>query len=308
MRATLTDCDGNVIDLSQGTPTVTFRMAPLAGGAATIEALANIDVAVDGKVSHDWITGETDVPGFFLAEWMVDYEGDGDKQTFPNEGYLLVLFTPRVDQTNPLGLYITREELKKTLSIGSEANYANEDIDDSLDAACRSIDEETHRHFLPPADNSNDETRYYTPDSWATLEINDVDSISSVSIDRLGNGTFSEEWTLNTDFVLEPLNAALDNRPFERIKVHPYGTFRSFSVNVPRSVRVEGQFGWASTPPGIVSATKIIATKLLKRTREAPFGVIAVGVDMGSQALYIARNDPDVYRLIRPFVRNKVLV
>ena len=52
-------------------------------------------------------------------------------------------------------------------------------------------------------------------------------------------------------------------------------------------------------------ATLIIASRLLRRVREAPFGVISFGLE---GAMRIARTDPDVTALLAEFDRAPVPV
>jgi hypothetical protein len=56
-------------------------------------------------------------------------------------------------------------------------------------------------------------------------------------------------------------------------------------------------------PQDIQTATAIVASKLVKRTREAPFGIITVGHDVGV-AMRIVRFDPDVHPIIASYSRN----
>ena len=115
-----------------------------------------------------------------------------------------------------------------------------------------------------------------------------------------GDGVYEESWMNGVDFVFEPLNAAADGRPWELVRCHPRGSYR-FPTDYPRAVKVTGRFGWPAVPPAIVEATTILASKLLRRAREAPFGIVSFGVDGG--AARIARTDPDVAFLVRPFIR-----
>jgi hypothetical protein len=70
----------------------------------------------------------------------------------------------------------------------------------------------------------------------------------------------------------------------------------------PNSVRVTGRFGWDAVPPEIIEATGILATKLIRRSREAPFGILAVALETGT-AIRLARTDPDIASLIDAFTR-----
>jgi hypothetical protein len=79
-----------------------------------------------------------------------------------------------------------------------------------------------------------------------------------------------------------------------------------FPTCFPRSVRVTGQFGWSEVPEAVKSATVILATKLVRRAREAPFGVVSIGLDGG--AMRIARTDPDVMFLLGEYIQNPIAV
>lgn len=195
--------------------------------------------------------------------------------------------------------YVTSAALKATLSLSSET-FADPDIAVALEAASRGIDDVCHRRFWADADAN--QVRYYEPWSLRILKIDDLITLTTLQTDPGGDGTYEITWTENTDLVYGPQNADADGRPWEIVKVHPYGKYL-FPTGIPRSVKVTGKFGWAAVPPQIVSATGILAHKLLRRAREAPFGIVSViGMD-SSAAMRIARNDPDVMFLIDRFIR-----
>ena len=62
-----------------------------------------------------------------------------------------------------------------------------------------------------------------------------------------------------------------------------------------------GVFGWSEVPAPVKQATTIMATRLLRRAREAPFGVVGLGLD--NAPVRIAKIDPDVAFLLNPFVK-----
>ena len=197
--------------------------------------------------------------------------------------------------------YVGVAAFKESLSLTGQT-FADNDIANAINAASRAIDEMTGRRFW--LDDDNTSVRYYTPEDWRLLLIDDVVEIVSVAIDRSGAGSFSESWTANTHYVLEPFNSAADGRPYELIRVR-----KSAGVYLPsgleRSVRVTGQFGWSDVPADIYTATSILAHKLVRRTREAPFGVVAfTGVDATATAVRIARTDPDIANLVSGYIRH----
>lgn len=200
-------------------------------------------------------------------------------------------------------LYATSAELKATLEL-TGATFADPDIALALEAASRGIDRLCGRRFYPDPDAN--QTRYYTPEHPGLLRIDDLITLTSLATDPASDGTFADTWTLDTDFVLAPLNAQADGEPWTEIHVRRTGSYR-WACGAGRSVRVTGRFGWAAVPVGVKQATVIVASKLMRRAREAPFGVIAVGLESGG-AMRIARSDPDVMFLVGDLIRTRVAV
>ncbi len=78
--------------------TVYFSMKNRETGAVVIDmAPAMIVEAMDGLVLYEWIDGDTDVPGKYLGEFTVAWEGGEEAETFPNqaEGFPIKI-TPRI--------------------------------------------------------------------------------------------------------------------------------------------------------------------------------------------------------------------
>jgi hypothetical protein len=98
--------------------------------------------------------------------------------------------------------------------------------------------------------------------------------------------------------MLEPLNAALDGRPWDAIRVS--GTSHYFRC-YQGSVRLTGKFGWAAPPENVRQATGIIATKIIKRARDAPMGIITA---FDGTAVRMSRFDPQVEELLAPYNRS----
>lgn len=183
----------------------------------------------------------------------------------------------------------------------SGETFADADISAALEAASRGIDGVCDRRFY--ADSDASQVRYYTPLSGRMVSIDDCVTITSVYTDTSGDGTFASQLTSVTDYIANPLNAAADGWPWTRLELNPQSA-NYFPVQ-PRSVEVTGKFGWTAVPAPVVEATTILASALLKRAREAPFGVVTVGLDAGA-AMRIARNDPHVMFLLGPYVRLSV--
>jgi len=180
-------------------------------------------------------------------------------------------------------------------------SFADVDIVRAIGAASRVIEKTCRRKFWA---DTVDEDRYYSPSDQQAQEIDDLISLTALATDPTGDGSFATSWA-TTDYVLEPLNAAADGLPYTRICAHPRGRYL-FPVSYPKSVKVTGKFGWSAVPSEVTEAMLILAPRLAKRAREAPFGII--GGDSGVIVAKITKTDPDVYTLLAPLVRHRVAV
>lgn len=200
--------------------------------------------------------------------------------------------------------YVTPDELKKTLTM-SGTTYADYDIEPAILAASNAINELCGRRQFD-ADISQTSTRYYKPSSAELIVINDLVEVVSLTTDQDSDGTYEQDWTVDVDYFLWPYNAIEDNRPYTHIKLNTHRATTAFPHWSPRGVKLEGKFGWPALPDFLNPATKMLASRLIKRMREAPFGVVTVGLDVGS-AIRIGRMDPDVMGLIEPYTREVVI-
>jgi len=197
--------------------------------------------------------------------------------------------------------YVTATALKVTLALAG-TTFADDDIGLAVESASRDVDAICGRRFYTDADAA--QVRYYTPISPAVVHTDDIVTLTSLEVDRGGDGTFDETWTEDTDFTLEPLNAGADGWPRWIVRVHPRGSYTF--PRLPRSVKVTGKFGWAAVPPAVEQATGLLASRLLTRARMAPLGIVQIGVDGGAGR--VPRVDPDVTALLAPFIRNPGVV
>ncbi len=190
--------------------------------------------------------------------------------------------------------YFSVEEFKNSAELIG-VSFADADGRRAVDAAKSAIDQYCGRSFTV---GTATETRYYTPTSWSRVEIDDVTSIGTLATDHDGDGVFETTWTLNTDYNLLPLNAAAKDWPYNEITPRPTSGLRF--VPWPRSVAVTGVFGWPEVPAPIREVASILVPRFVRRTREAPFGVVGLGYD--GQAIRITRTDPDLCFLLDPYV------
>ena len=167
-------------------------------------------------------------------------------------------------------------------------------LENTITAVSRHIDNLTHRWFY-----SDTQTRYYTPELSDLLYVDDLLTVTTLKTDEDGDGTFETTWTATTHYNLMPYNAATDGKPYTMIERSYNGAY-SFPL-LKRSVQLVGEFGYsATTPQPINEACLLMAARLFKR-KDAPFGVTG-SPDVG-ELRNIRIDDPDVARLLPPFVR-----
>jgi hypothetical protein len=199
--------------------------------------------------------------------------------------------------------YIASADVKATLILEG-TTYADPDVDRAVAAANDAVDQLFGRKFAPDAEPT---TRYYgirRRDSREVKEIDDLTRLTpiTVEIDLSGDGSFAKTLVENTDFQFEPLNAELDAIPFEKIRAR-----NGFLPAGPRVMKITGTFGWpGSAPPQVIAFAEVLAIKFLTRIREAPFGVVTAGADLGV-AMRMAKQDPDFPALSAGLTRGALI-
>lgn len=181
--------------------------------------------------------------------------------------------------------YVSSADLKKAISIDAGETYADADIDRALAAASAAVEELTNRRTFWKDETPT--TRVFTATSAQFVRIDDLVSVDSVTSDG----------TAVTDYVTEPLNANADGQPYSWLSAD-----RPLFDCGRGKISVTGVFGWPEVPAQVEQMVAILASKLLRRTREAPFGVINIG-GMAGDAVRMGREDPDVQLLVKRLAR-----
>lgn len=190
--------------------------------------------------------------------------------------------------------YVDLATLKATLNLTGQT-FADADIQSAITAASRAIDQQTSRRFYPDADAEQE--RKFWPLNPGFALIDDLCEFTSLAYQ-------GDPWTIETDFYLEPINAAADDRPWTGIRtiarpfIYTLAERATGWAGFDGRITVTGKWGWAEAPAEIVQATSILASRLLRRAREAPFAVVG-GID--GEAIRLAKLDPDVAMLISPY-------
>lgn len=299
---TIVDAAGNPVNL-QGVAgsAIKLTVTPIRGGTPIINAASMTNLQLGdglsdgtrGRVGYTPQAGETTAPGDYLGSIKVTTLG----LTFPNEGYILITITPTAPTS--AGRYLTVEELKKTVELSGLA-YADADITVAIEAASRGLEATYRTRWVLGAPG---EVRYYTRSTPTEVPLGDVLSIASVGLDYgltysdAGPGDYSTALP-PTDYRTSPVTSGLvstggTGEPYK----HLHLVRGASAVRLPSgtdAIRITGQFGWEQTPAGVKTATTIIATRLLRRTREAPFGIIQVGIDGAAVRAAQIASDPEV--------------
>jgi hypothetical protein len=142
------------------------------------------------------------------------------------------------------------------------------------------------------------ETRYYTAEDYEYVLTDDLVSITTLQTDDDANGTYETTWTAGTDYVLAPVNAALDGFPYTEIDTSVSWP-RNFPKDVYIGVKVVGVFGFPSVPAAVKQA-EIIQAGAVWNSRTAPFGVIG-SADLGGILRMSRALHPEAALILEPY-------
>jgi hypothetical protein len=142
------------------------------------------------------------------------------------------------------------------------------------------------------------ETRYYTAEDYQYVLTDDLVSVTTLQTDDDANGTYETTWTSGTDFVLAPVNSALDGFPYTEIDTSVSWP-RNFPKDVYIGVKVVGVFGFPTVPAAVVQA-EIIQAGAVWSSRTSPFGVIG-SADLGGILRQTRALHPEAALILEPY-------
>ena len=187
--------------------------------------------------------------------------------------------------------YCTLAEVKAALRL----NDAIDDtlIENSIEGASRRIDGYCGRFFY----QTQTAIKFFASDAYR-LAVPDISSTSGliVQTDDNGDGSFETTWTLNTDYILEPTDAALQSRPYRRITATGGKTFPMFYIPQDAGVQVTATWGYPAIPDDVREACVLLSMRQFARYNAA-LGVMA----FGDMAVSVRSVDPDVRDLLSPY-------
>lgn len=151
--------------------------------------------------------------------------------------------------------YATLADFKTAVTISDSVD--DTDIESAIEAASRQIDGIANRKFWK---DSQVVARTYYPSDPYRVYVDDIATTTGliVKIDNGGDGTFDQTLTINTDFIVEPVNAAAEFpvRPYESIRLLTTGALSTFPYILTGrpSVQVTATFGWSAVPDAVERA------------------------------------------------------
>lgn len=195
--------------------------------------------------------------------------------------------------------YLTQSEALQYTGISDVAN--TDLLDDVVTSVSRMIDQHCQRHFwqATAAARRFETTSTYRLDLGA---FNDLVSVTSIKLDRDGDGVF-EETVSASDYVLGPGNT------LAYPEAHPYRVIDMLNSQywpIPRGTagtgrtaltEITGTWGWSAIPAAVKAACRMQVARIFKR-QESPLGVAGFG-EFG--VVRLSQLDPDVVSMLAPY-------
>lgn len=205
--------------------------------------------------------------------------------------------------------YVTIGSLKDSLTL--TGSYADADLLIALDSASRGLEDIYETLWLAPYTG----TRYYTRTGPREVHLGDVQIADTVALDYAYSDLGQDGRVWDWDTGLGTYSTILDPSWYRLLPVEagpsgngePYRTLqlsrasqRFILPSGQDAIKITGTFGWQATPSGLQTAVKMIATRLLARTREAPFGLVALGAEGAIIRARDIATDPDIRFAMNP--------
>lgn len=198
--------------------------------------------------------------------------------------------------------YCTLDEIKAVLGI-SDTNVDTQ-LEDIVETASRDVDAYCGRGRKFWQDATVVDRKYF-PMNPHTLFVDDISTTTGlvVKVDQDDDGTFETTLTIDADFQVHPVNAAVEFpvRPWTRIVLLD-GTLAGWNrLSSGRPfVQVTAKFGWSAVPEPIKRAT-LLQAKTLYKADDTTFGTFQVGIDGAPRN--VPRMDPVAAARLERFVR-----
>ena len=185
--------------------------------------------------------------------------------------------------------YCTLAEVKAALRISDSVDDTL--LENAIEGASRRIDGYCGRFFYQQAAT----VRFFPVHEFKCAIPDLASSTLTLSTDSSGDGTFSTVWTAG-QYQLEPLDVALEGRPYRSIVAVGSETFPLYTTPSLASVRVQGTWGWPAVPDDVREACVLLAIRGFARYNAA-LGVVG----FADMAIQVRSVDPDVRDMLFPY-------
>ncbi len=185
--------------------------------------------------------------------------------------------------------YATLAEVKAVLRLTDSTDDTL--LENTIEGASRRIDGFCGTFFYQTAQVIN-----IYPINEYRLSFPDASSVTYIKTDNDGDGTYETTWTLNTDYQLEPLDRALQNRPYRQATAIGAKTYPIFFLPDAPGVQLSATFGWPAVPDDVREACILLSIRGFARYNAA-LGVVG----FNDMAIQVRAIDPDVRDLLSPY-------
>lgn len=196
--------------------------------------------------------------------------------------------------------YCSTSEFKAALGIDETDDADDDPIDAAITAASRHLEQHAGRGRKWWRDPTA-VARFFYPSEAHRVWVNDIGATTdlAVAVDTAGDGTYSTTLTINTGFILEPVNATADGAAWTSLRRVDGGQWPYSPYGRP-TVRVTAQYGWPSVPAQIKQAC-ILQAKALYKSPDTNFGVFQTSIDGFSRT--VPALDPMARAQLEGFIR-----
>jgi Phage gp6-like head-tail connector protein len=187
--------------------------------------------------------------------------------------------------------YATLAQVKSALRITDSVDDTL--LEQAIESASRRIDGYCGRWFYKTAQTA---IKVYPFDYYNVPTQDIANTTVTVAVSTQGNGVYDQTWTQGTDYQLEPLNASLNNDPYNRIVAIGGKTFPiQVTPNVPY-VQITAQWGWQNVPIDVTQACVLLSIRQFARLNAA-LGIVG----FNDMAIQVKAVDPDVRDLLNQY-------
>lgn len=195
--------------------------------------------------------------------------------------------------------YVTRPEAKAFQRIRGGDSVDDAYLDLAVEASSRAIDLSCGRQF---GKVDTPEQRFYTArwDRERCLWVVPIDDLMDVTgLQAEVQDAEGETVGAIDSYVLEPRNALVKGKPYERLVVRRSSTHKPCGAT--DEVALNFLPGWNAFPGTVVNACLVQMNRFVNR-RDSPYGV-AGSPENGSEMRLLAKLDPDVALMLTSFRR-----